>query len=98
MAEEKEVLQQEEVEEEPKKQKDLKKHKVKSSNLDWVAYDEEEETLYVQFLNGSLYNYEKVPKDVFEGLLNAGSHGRYFYAKVRNKNYKYNKLKGATKQ
>lgn len=78
--------------------KNLEEHKVQSSNLDWVAYDESNEILYIAFLpkgedsHGSIYAYENVPKDIFEGLLNAGSHGRYFWVKIRNKNYPYTKL------
>lgn len=75
--------------------KDLERHKVESSNLDWVAYDAENEYLYVGFLNGGVYAYEKVPQDIFDGLLNAGSHGRYFWVKIRKyaNRYPYTKLR-----
>lgn len=72
--------------------KDLKKHKLESTNLDWVAYDEDTKKLYVCFKQGgSIYSYDDVPADIFEGLLNAGSHGRYFAVKIKWK-YKYQKL------
>lgn len=79
--------------------KGLEKHKVESSNLDWVAYDENNEILYIAFLpkgdnkHGSVYAYENVPKKIFDDLLNAGSHGRYFWVMIRNnKNYPYTKI------
>lgn len=71
--------------------KKLDKHLLKSSNLDWVAYDEEKNQLYVQFRSNTLYVYDDVPKEVFEELLKAGSHGRYFAQKVKW-NYKYKRL------
>lgn len=46
--------------------KDLRKHLVDSTNIEWVSYDEKEKTLYVQFHSGGLYAYYKVPKKVFD--------------------------------
>lgn len=77
----------------------LEKHKLKSSNIDWAAYDKDSNTMYVAFLpkanntDGSVYAYDDVPEDIFDGLLNAGSHGRYFWVKIRNKNYKYQRIR-----
>jgi hypothetical protein len=38
---------------------------VESSHLTDINYDDETETLEVEFLNGSRYRYYKVPKSVF---------------------------------
>lgn len=73
------------------KKKDLMKHLVNSSNLEWISYDEEEKKLYIQFRNGSIYEYYDVPENIFTGLLGAGSHGRYFWMKIRDK-FDYKKL------
>lgn len=73
------------------KNKELTKHKVDSTNLDWIAYDEDKKDLYIQFRSGGLYKYSDVPKDIFEGLLNSGSKGRYHNVKIKYK-YKYEKL------
>lgn len=90
----------EKVEKEPEKdkeekgKKEIKKHLVQSSNIEWVGYDDKKQNLYVGFLNGSVYCYYNVPKNVFDGLLNAGSHGRYFWVKIRrNNNYEYKRIK-----
>lgn len=82
-------------EEEPKKQKktkDLRKFLLKSSNLDWIAYDAPKKELYVAFKSNSIYKYYNVPRDIFEGLRTAGSHGRYFAIKVKW-NFKYERIK-----
>lgn len=71
--------------------KGLMKHPVSSSNLEWVAYDEEKKDLYIQFRSGGLYVYYDVPMDIFEGLLEAGSKGRYHNIKIKWA-YKYKKL------
>lgn len=82
--------------EQPKEEKSqregkLKKHLVDSSNLEWVAYDKKNSELYIQFHSGGLYKYMNVPENIFNGLLSAGSHGRYFWMKIRDK-YDYAKL------
>ena len=77
--------------EQSKKKKDLIKHIVDSTNLEWVSYDEDEEKLYVQFRSGGLYEYDNVPQKVFDGLLKAGSKGRYHAVKIKWQ-YPYKKL------
>lgn len=71
--------------------KQLTKHLVESTNLEWVAYDEEEQELYIQFKSGGFYIYYKVPKQIFEDLLKAGSKGRYHAVKIKYE-YDYKKL------
>lgn len=94
------VPEDEKVEKEPEKskeetgKKEIKKHLVQSSNIEWVGYDDKKQDMYVGFLNGSVYRYYNVPKNVFDGLLNAGSHGRYFWVKIRRNNaYEYKRVK-----
>lgn len=78
-------------EENPQREGKLKKHLVDSSNLEWIAYDKKNSELYIQFHSGGLYKYMNVPENIFNGLLSAGSHGRYFWMKIRDK-YDYAKL------
>lgn len=83
------------TEEKPEKKtgkKDLQKHFVKSSNIDWVAYDDSKENLYIGFLNGSVYKYFNVPKKLFDEMLTAGSKGRYFWAKIRRQPIEYERI------
>lgn len=64
---------------------------VESSNLVAVDYDEEFATLRVKFLSGSIYEYDDVPYEVYRELMDAESHGKYFYQNIRTK-YHYHKL------
>ena len=58
---------------------------VKSSNLKSVGYDEAEKILEVEFLNkGAIYQYSRVPKAVYEALINASSIGGYFNRNIRD--------------
>ena len=55
---------------------------VDSSNIAAIGYDVENQTAYVQFLNGSTYAYKGVPEHEFENLRTAPSVGSYL-----NRNY-----------
>lgn len=55
-----------------------------SSNLLRHNYNPKTKELRLQ-LNSSYYLYKDVPKSVYEGLLEAESHGKYFYAHIREK-------------
>ncbi|MCW5922207.1 MAG: KTSC domain-containing protein [Saprospiraceae bacterium] len=66
---------------------------VDSSMIDLVGYDEKEQAQEVRFVTSGLtYRYYDVPKEKYEGLMNASSKGSYMrgciidfydYAKVR---------------
>jgi hypothetical protein len=56
---------------------------VSSSNISAVGYDADNQTVYVQFLDGSVYAYKGVPEHEFENLKTASSVGSYL-----NRNYK----------
>ncbi len=64
---------------------------VSSSNVDKIGYDEPNQILYVQFLNGSLYMYKGVGIYEFEGLKNAPSVGSYLHRNIKN-SYPYERL------
>ncbi len=61
---------------------------VNSRNLAAVDYDEESRTLFIWFQSGGRYKYFDVPEEIFHGLLNAGSKGKYFHAHIKN-TYRY---------
>ena len=56
---------------------------VESSNLDALSYNEEEERLYIRFKNGSVYQYDGVPKYEDVMLRSAPSLGRYFNEHIK---------------
>jgi len=57
---------------------------VESSNVESVGYDEASETVYVRYLNGTLYIYKGVPKWEFENLKDAPSIGSYLHRNYKN--------------
>ncbi len=57
---------------------------VESSNVHSFYYDNGKQILRTRFLNGTEYEYYRVPPRVFIYLLNAPSHGKEFWARVRN--------------
>ena len=65
---------------------------VRSSALRSVGYDEDSQTLEIEFTNGAVYQYFDVPAEVYRGLMAAESHGRYFNQTVRNAGYRYQRM------
>lgn len=57
---------------------------VVSSNLQRVGYDPDTMEMTIVFHNQRAYTYSGVPESVYNGLINAGSVGRYFHAFVQN--------------
>ena len=62
-----------------------------SSNLYAVGYERSSGTLYIQFTSGHLYAYYGVPISVYDGLMNAPSHG-HFHARFIKNAYHYRRL------
>ena len=58
---------------------------VTSSNVDAVGYDTENNYLYVRYKNGTMYQYDKVPVEVYDGIFKTESVGRYLNENVKNK-------------
>ena len=57
---------------------------VSSSNIESIGYDEQNEQVYVKFINGNLYVYKGVPLDEFENLRYAPSLGSYLHKNYKN--------------
>lgn len=55
--------------------------KVESSNVKSVGYNEN--TLYVLFKNGGLYQYKDVPVKIYDELLVAESVGKYLNKEIK---------------
>jgi hypothetical protein len=62
---------------------------VSSSNIESIGY--EDETLQVNFLNGTTYQYFDVPSHIFDGLQEADSVGKYLAEHVKG-TYRYSKV------
>ena len=70
----------------------MKRDYVNSSNLESVAYDSDSMTLEVEFKHGGIYQYFNVPESIYNGLMNASSHGSYFDLNVKKGGYSYSKV------
>jgi hypothetical protein len=63
-----------------------------SSNLKAVGHDRKTKTLDVAFRNGGEYTYKDVPHSLFQRLLKAKSHGKFFHKHIKKDNpFKYSK-------
>jgi hypothetical protein len=56
----------------------LLRQPLNSSAISLVEYDDETQELTVTFANGQSYDLTGVPPDMYEGLINASSAGKYF--------------------
>lgn len=64
---------------------------VKSSQIKSVGYDSDNWILYLEFINGIVYEYYRVPIIAYESLLlPTMSVGKYFYLEIKGK-YEYKK-------
>lgn len=57
---------------------------VNSSNIESIGYSEENQEVYIQFLNGSIYVYKGVPLHEYENLKDAPSLGSYLHRNYKN--------------
>ena len=64
---------------------------VESSAIKSVGYDSQHATLEIEFVEGGVYQYFLVPRDVHAKFLVSESLGNYFIAHIRN-NYSYRRL------
>lgn len=69
----------------------MQKNPVSSSNLAAVGYDSDSETLEVEFLSGSIYQYYNVPQNMYDQLMQEGSKGRFLNAYIKNA-YPYSRV------
>jgi hypothetical protein len=71
----------------------MNRQAVDSSNLASVGYDPQTQTLEVEFRHGGIYQYYNVPKSVYDGLMDASSHGQYFDRNIKKAGYRYTKVR-----
>lgn len=64
---------------------------VASSNLASIGYDEPSQTLEVEFLNGSIYQYYNVSRNMYESLMQAPSKGVFLNTYIKNQ-YPYSRV------
>lgn len=69
----------------------MDRYSVASSNIASIGYDDLNETLEVEFLNGSVYQYYNVVKNMHDQLMQTGSKGRFLNTYIKNA-YPYSRV------
>lgn len=69
----------------------MKRVPVNSSNLRSVGYNSSSRVLEIEFHSGGIYQYFDVPESIYEGLMAAESHGKYFHNCIKDK-YLYKRI------
>ena len=69
----------------------MKRNHVESSNIESIGYDSSSQTLEIEFLNGTIYQYFDVQQHIYDGLISADSHGKYLAANIKG-HYRYSKV------
>ena len=64
---------------------------VKSQMILGVRYNKNTFELDIVFRTGDKYRYKNVPKFVYDGLINAESHGQYMHKRILGR-YEYERL------
>lgn len=64
---------------------------VSSSNISSIGYDPSTMVLEIEFHDGSIYQYDGVPENEYEGMMNASSHGQYLHQHIKDR-YPYRKV------
>jgi len=65
---------------------------VLSSEIEWIGYEQKRHMLQVEFIAGSIYQYDNVTQSTFNDFLGAPSHGKYFESNIKGK-YVYRKVR-----
>lgn len=58
---------------------------VNSDDIKSIGYDETSQNLVIFFHTGGRYRYSNIPKSMYDELMNAQSHGKYFHKNIRYK-------------
>jgi len=61
----------------------MERKPIDSSNISSIGYDEDSNTLEVEFYSGTVYQYFDVPLNFFQGFMEAGSKGQYFAQHIK---------------
>jgi hypothetical protein len=56
---------------------------VDSSNIEAIGYDDDTLELHVRFLSGRYYVYHEVPRQAFDGLMQAPSKGSFLNREIK---------------
>lgn len=66
---------------------------VHSSSIRALGFSEDGNVLEVEFQTGTVYEYEGVPRAIYDALLGAASKGQYFDRAVRKGGYRFRRVR-----
>lgn len=69
----------------------MERKSVSSSNIASIGYDVNTSTLEIEFLNNTIYQYFDVPQHIYQGLMQADSHGQFLAQNIKGV-YRYSKV------
>lgn len=69
----------------------MERYTVASSNIRSVGYDSQTQTLEVEFLDGSIYQYYGVPANLYDQMMQEQSKGRFLNAYIKHQ-YPYSRV------
>ena len=69
----------------------MERYSVASSNIASIGYDKDTETLEVEFLNGSIYQYYNFPEHMYDQLMREPSKGKFLNIYIKNA-YPYSRV------
>ena len=69
----------------------MNRNQVASSNIRSIGYDSATQTLEIEFLNGSLYQYYGVPGFLHQQIMQASSKGQFLHQYIKNA-YPYSRV------
>jgi hypothetical protein len=69
----------------------LEREAVSSSNVASIGYDEASQTLEVEFMNGSIYQYFNVGSELYQQFRSAPSKGQFLNTYIRM-SYPYSRV------
>ena len=70
----------------------MERQYVSSSNIASIGYDPDNLILEIEFLSGAVYQYYDVPQNIYDGLMAADSHGKFFDVYIKKGGYRYTKI------
>ena len=69
----------------------MDKQSVASSNVRSIGYDQQTQTLEVEFYSGSVYQYYSVSEHIYQELMKAPSKGKFLHMYIKN-SYPYSRV------
>ena len=65
---------------------------VLSTEIEWIGYEKSRKMLQVEFLSGSIYQYENVPEFLYYDFLAASSYANLLEDEIKGK-YSHRKIR-----